>query len=109
MEGDVLGGLMRWQVGLWLAGAAIGAVALLARAFAQRVMRELDERLSRLDRMGEDIRRVDDEVARLRGELPLHYIRREDHIRDMAAITTRLDRIHEMLFLLIKEDRRHGE
>ncbi|MDM7462652.1 MAG: hypothetical protein P3W95_003215 [Tepidimonas taiwanensis] len=106
MEGDVLGGLMRWQVGLWLIGAAIGAVVLVARAFAQRVMRGLDDWM---DRVGKDIRRVDDELARLRAELPLHYIRREDHIRDMAAITTRLDRIHEMLFLLIKEGRRYGE
>ncbi|MCP5972533.1 hypothetical protein NL361_27235, partial [Klebsiella pneumoniae] len=90
-------------VGLWLIGAAIGAVVLVARVLAQRVMRGLDDWM---DRVGSDIRRVDDELARLRAELPLHYIRREDHIRDMAAITTRLDRIHEMLFLLIKEGRR---
>lgn len=103
MEGDILSSLMRYQISLWLIGGAVGAFALLARAFAQRVMRELDERLGRLDGMASDIRRVDDELARLRAELPLHYIRREDHIRDMAAITTRLDRIHEMLFLLVKE------
>lgn len=107
MEGDVLSGLMRWQVSIWAIGGLVGAVALMARSFANRLMREIDDRFARLEGMATEIRRIDAELTSLRAELPLHYIRREDHIRDMAAITIKLDRIHEMLLIIVKETR-HG-
>lgn len=107
MEGDILAGLMRWQVSVWAIGALLGAVALMARGFANRLMREIDQRFERLESMAAEIRRIDAELTGLRTELPLHYIRREDHIRDMSAITIKLDRIHEMLLMIAKETR-HG-
>lgn len=107
MEGDILSGLMRWQVSVWAIGALLGAVALMARGFANRLMREIDQRFERLESMAAEIRRIDAELTGLRAELPLHYIRREDHIRDMSAITIKLDRIHEMLLMIAKETR-HG-
>lgn len=97
MEGDLLGGLLRWQALLWALGLLGGALALLVRALYTRAMRDLDARFARLDALAGDIRRVDDELARLRAELPMHYIRRDDHIRDITAVSVKLDRIYELL------------
>jgi len=35
--------------------------------------------------------RVERELMNLKAELPLHYVRREDHVQTMAQIMTRLD------------------
>ncbi len=37
--------------------------------------------------------RVERELMSLKAELPLHYVRREDHVQTMAQIMTRLDSI----------------
>lgn len=97
MEGDVIGGLMRWQAGLWIAGAAVGAVALMVRAFASRLMREIDARFERIDALAHDISRVDGDLKRLIAELPIHYQRREDAIREYTVINVKLDRLYELM------------
>lgn len=101
MDGDLLGAAMgqalRWQAGLAVGLGLVGALALMVRAFALRVMEQFDQRLARIDRVAEDIRRLDDELSRLRAELPMHYIRRDDHIRDITAVSVKLDRIYELL------------
>ena len=90
---------MRWQVGLWVVGAALGALFLMGRAFAARLARDFDERLARIDRIGDEISRIDAELARLRIELPMHYIRRDDHVRDITSVSLKLDRIYELLLI----------
>lgn len=97
MEGDVLDSLMRWQVALWIAGAVIGALVLMARALAMRMMREIDARFDRIDLLSGEVARVDGDLKRLIAELPLHYQRREDAIREFTAINTKLDRLYELL------------
>ena len=93
----MLGGLMRWQAALWLLGGVLGAAVLLARALYGRVMRDLDARFDRIDRMSDELSRVDAELATLRAELPLHYQRRDDAIREYTVINLKLDRLYELL------------
>lgn len=99
MEGDILGGLMRWQVSIWLIGALAGALFFVMRAALSRFMREMDARLGRIERVTEEIARIDGELARLRAELPVHYIRRDDHVRDITTLSVKLDRIYELLLI----------
>lgn len=72
-------------------GAAIlaGVFALL-RWFAARLLADIDARLKRIDE-------IEQRLDRMAEELPLHYVRREDHIREMTAISAKLDRIYELL------------
>jgi len=99
MEGDILGGLMRWQVALWVIGALLGGFALTVRALLIRFVREMDARMGGIERLGEEMKRMDAELARLRSELPQHYIRRDDHIRDITNVSVKLDRIYELLLI----------
>lgn len=99
MEGDLLGGIMQWQLALWLIGGALGALFLMGRAFAARIARDLDERLAKIDRVADEMQRLDDELSRVRAEMPVHYIRRDDHIRDITNVSIKLDRIYELLLI----------
>jgi hypothetical protein len=99
MEGDIFGSLMRWQVSVWIIGALAGALFLVLRAALARFTQQMDERLARIERVTEEIARIDGELARLRAELPVHYIRRDDHIRDITTLSVKLDRIYELLLI----------
>jgi hypothetical protein len=104
MEGDVFGG---WLAALYpfavLAVAVISAVALLLRWFGARLLADIDRRMGRLDAMAADLTRIDNDLRRLSAELPLYYVRRDDHIRDITAIGTKLDRIYELLMRLPRD------
>lgn len=93
MEGDVLSGLMRWQVAMWVVGLAVGALVLVARAFGHRLMREIDARFDRIDALSREVARVDGDLKCLIAELPIHYQRREDAIREYTSVNAKLDRI----------------
>jgi hypothetical protein len=60
------------------------------RWFATRLLADIDTRLRRID----DIER---RLDRLAADLPIHYVRREDHIREITALGVKLDRIYECL------------
>lgn len=97
MEGDVMVGAVNWPAMLAITGAVIGGVWTLLVWFARRMLADLDKRLARIDDVACEVGRVDAEVKRLIAELPLHYQRREDAIREFTAINTKLDRLYELL------------
>lgn len=99
MAGDPMVAGISLPALLAVGGALLGGVWGLLKWFAGRLLADIEQRLRRIDEL-------ENRFERLMADLPLHYIRREDHIRDMSAITTRLDRIHEMLIMILKEARR---
>lgn len=92
MEGDVLMG--SGMLLLAVAGAVLGGVFALLKWFAGRLLEDIDKKfadhLSRIDE-------VEGRVDKLIADLPVHYMRREDHIRELTAIHAKLDRLYEIL------------
>jgi len=103
IDGDIFGSLMRWEVSVWIIGALAGALFLTLRAALGRFTQQMDERLGRIERVTDEIARIEGDLARLRAELPEHYIRRDDHIRDITTLSVKLDRIYELV--LVREPR----
>jgi hypothetical protein len=98
----------RWMliIGLALVSALVGAMFAAIRWMAAELKRQIDTRLDRLEEVekmrSDELRRLDRDIASLRSELPMHYVRREDHIRDITAFSVKLDRIY--IVLLRKQD-----
>lgn len=98
-----------WIAGLLLAwsGALIGAIwFLILRIINQfkdgiedshATLKAADAELkSQIETTKADYNRIDTEFKTLLIQLPLHYHRREDAIREYTAINTKLDRLHEI-------------
>lgn len=90
MEGDVVMNAVPLPMLLAVGGAVLGGVFGLLRWFAARLLADIDERLKRIDE-------VEQRVDRLLADLPVHYMRREDHIRELTAIHAKLDRLYEIM------------
>jgi DNA repair ATPase RecN len=90
MEGDVLMAGMPLPALLALGGAMLGGVFALLKWFAARMLDEIEQRLKRIDDL-------ENRFERLMAELPLHYQRREDAIREYTAMNAKLDRIYELI------------
>lgn len=95
MEGDIaLGGM---PLIITIVGAILAGVFGLLRWFVARIMADIDERLDRIDIVAGDVSRVDGDLKRLIAELPLHYQRREDAIREYTTLNAQMARIYEVL------------
>ena len=84
-------------MGLGLVGAVVGVMAGLVRWMGQRIMADIDARLGRMDDVMGEVSRVDGDLTRLVAELPMHYQRREDAIREYTTINAKIDRLTEVL------------
>lgn len=99
MEGDVTAGMIVHVMPIIIAvgGAVLGGVFALLKWFAGRLLADIEERLERIDAVAREVDRVDSDLKRLMAELPVHYQRREDAIREYTAMNAKLDRIWEAL------------
>ena len=88
-EYQIAGGIpITWL--LSISGIVLGGVFGLLKWFAGRMIDEIETRLKRIDDL--EIR-----FERLMAELPLHYQRREDAIREYTTINAKIDRLTEVL------------
>ncbi|MCS5516194.1 hypothetical protein NWF32_17140 [Pseudomonas qingdaonensis] len=51
----------------------------------------MDSRFEELAKDSDRLRQVELGLERLRGEMPLHYVRREDFVRNQTVIEAKLD------------------
>lgn len=91
------GGMRLVFAGLTIIGMIVGLLAGLVRWMGQRLMADIDVRLARLDAVMEEVARVDADLKRLVAELPMHYQRRDDAIREYTTINVKLDRLYELI------------
>lgn len=75
---------------LSISGIVLGGVFGLLKWFAGRMIDEIETRLKRIDDL-------ESRFERLMAELPLHYQRREDAIREYTTINAKIDRLTEVL------------
>lgn len=94
MEGDVL---LNSAPSLFLATGVIGGVVAVLKWFSARILADIERRFERIDQLDHDLKRIDDDFKRFIAEMPLHYQRREDSIREYTAINAKLDRQWEVM------------
>ena len=97
MEGEVLVSSVPLSMLLGLGAAVLGGVFGLLKWFAGRLLADIEERLERIEIVARDVDRVDADLKRLLAELPLHYHRREDAIREYASINAKLDKLYDLM------------
>lgn len=85
-------------------GSVIGGALWTIRTMAQRLLTDLDQRLIRIDAVALDVQRVDTDLKRLMIELPLHYQRREDAIRETTVILARIDAVGMRIDTFVRRD-----
>lgn len=71
-------------------GLVIGVMFALLKWFAQRLLADIDTRLRRIDE-------VERRLERVTAELPQHYQRREDAVRELALVDERYQKLVESL------------
>lgn len=107
MEGDLAASYVRLlAIGLTLVGLVIGVIVGMMRWMVQRIMKDIDDRLGRMEDLTQKVVQVDNDLKRLIADMPLYYQRREDAIRDYTAINSKLDRLYEIL-VLMRGEKRH--
>lgn len=88
---------LEWRQFVWIAGLMLGWTGFLVGLIRQLVVRHVSEFEDRIGDLMTQTRKLDGELGALRAELPLHYHRREDAIREYTAINAKLDRLYEVL------------
>ena len=79
-----------WQmisIAVTIPGAFVGVMKMLL----VQMERRLDQRFAVVDKDSERLRQVEIGLERLRGEMPLNYVRREDWVRNQSIIEAKLD------------------
>lgn len=76
-----------------LIGGVVGVAVWTVRTMAQRLILELDRRLKRIDDVAGEVQRVDADLKKLMIDLPIHYQRREDAVRDTTTLMARVDAV----------------
>lgn len=91
MSGEFDWRLIAWVVGLMVtwSGFLIGMI----RWLITRMISNLDKRM---EEQAKQWQKTDEDMKRLMTDLPLHYQRRDDAIREYTAIHTKLDRLYEL-------------
>ncbi len=79
-----------WQ----LVGTAVTLLAMFAgmvKVLLSQMESRLDDRFAAVAKDSERLRQVELGLERLRGDMPLHYVRREDYVRNQTVIEAKLD------------------
>ena len=79
-----------WQM-ISIAVTILGAFVGVMKMLLVQMERRLDERFAVVDKDSERLREMEIGMERLRGEMPLHYVRREDWARNQSIIEAKLD------------------
>lgn len=79
-----------WQM-ISIAVTILGAFVGVMKMLLVQMERRLDQRFAVVDKDSERLRQVEIGLERLRGEMPLNYVRREDWVRNQSIIEAKLD------------------
>lgn len=83
-----------WQLLTFLIGLLL---AFLTFAFAagklllSQIDKRLDLRFSAVEVAAKDLQRLEKDFLTWKADLPLHYVRREDYVRNQTVIEAKLD------------------
>jgi hypothetical protein len=85
------------QLELWhlvtLLLAFFGCVATFGKVLLDQIEKRLTEKFEVLDKKSDEWGRLERELLQLKADMPLHYVRREDYVRNQTVIEAKLDRL----------------
>jgi phage host-nuclease inhibitor protein Gam len=85
-----------WQIFGALA-ALVAAWSLVILGVMRRIMsqctEDLERKINALSDISKDQQRIERAIMELKADLPVQYVRREDHIRSEVVISTKMDRV----------------
>lgn len=85
------------QLELWhlvtLLLAFFGCVAAFGKVLLDQIEKRLTEKFSALEKKSDEWGRLEREFLQLKADMPLHYVRREDYVRNQTVIEAKLDRL----------------
>lgn len=93
-----------WRFVAWVVGLIIGWTVFLVGIIKWLIARMIANLDMRMAEQAKQWQRTDADLKRLMTELPLHYQRRDDAIREYTAMNTKLDRIYEILMRLMRKE-----
>jgi len=83
-----------WQL-ISLALTFLGVLVTLGKILLSQIDKRLEQRFVAVERdmqRGRDVERnFERELLQLKADLPLHYVRREDYVRNQTVIEAKLD------------------
>ena len=99
MTGELDFRTLVWGVGLVTAwtGFLVGIIRIL-------IIRMVGGLEKRMELQAEQWSKTDAELKRLMVDLPMHYQRRDDAIREFTAINTKLDKLYELILRKINHE-----
>jgi len=89
--------------GLVVLGGVFGLLRWLAVRLVAATIKKIDEAIGQMDKVVSRVDTVEERLDRHLTELPLHYQRRDDAIREYTAINVKLDRLYELMLRRINE------
>ena len=88
-----------------LIGGAYALMKVIVRQFKEDMTLRFEAHTERLASLEADIRRNERGLLELRAELPISYVRREDHIRFETVITAKLDALYSKMELVAERQK----
>ncbi|WP_282339405.1 hypothetical protein [Pseudomonas sp. PS02288] len=79
-----------WQL-LSIAVGILSGFAGLMKLLLGQLEKRLDGRFAAMDKEAERVRQLEMDFLRLQADMPLHYVRREDYVRNQTVIEAKLD------------------
>jgi len=79
-----------WQM-VTLLGSFVAFAIGAGKVLLAQIDRRLDQRFTVLEEAASSWRQVERDILTLKAELPLHYVRREDYVRNQTVIEAKLD------------------
>jgi len=85
-----------WELFSALA-ALVAAWSLVILGVMRKIMaqciNDIDKKINALSDISKDQQRIERAILELKADLPVQYVRREDHIRSEMVIGTKMDRV----------------
>jgi len=90
----------QWPLFLFLAGliAAWSLIILgVTRSMMGKCISDLEKKIDGLSDIQRDYQHMERSLLELKAELPVQYVRREDHLRDTAVVYIKIDKLAEKI------------
>lgn len=84
-------------MGISLLGVFTGIVTALVKLLLSQVEKRLGERFADVEKDIDRLSSLERDLLQFKGELPLHYVRREDYVRNQSVIEAKLDALYSKL------------
>lgn len=69
----------------------------VGRLYVRKCFKSLESKIEEVSGTSEECKKLEISILKLRADLPLEYVRREDFIRFDTVINVKLDRLHDLI------------